>query len=152
MNSKTIMDALVSYGQRCGMFTTVLGHEPKSAPVVDREAVTLALFAGPLEPAVSSGLTSASIRWEIAGRIYLSAFTEPADDIDPLVTDATVAYLAMLCANYSLGGLIRCVDIFGSDGDKLLATPGYVEQDKKVFRSMDLRIPLIINDVMPEVP
>lgn len=149
MNSKAIMEKLISYGQRCGMFTTVLGHEPKSAPVVDREAVTLALFSGPIGHA-RSGLASTSLRWEIQGRIYLSAFTEPADDIDPMVTDATVAYMAMLCANYSLGGLIANVDIRGSDGDPLDAVPGYVEQDKKVFRSMDLRIPLIINDVMPE--
>lgn len=145
------MDALISYGQSCGMFTTVLGHEPKSAPVVDREAVTLALFSSTIGPA-RSGLASTSLRWEIGGRIYLSAFTEPADDIDPLVVDASVAYLAILCANYSLGGLIANVDIRGADGDPLLATPGYIEQDQKVFRSMDLRIPLIINDVMPEVP
>ncbi len=143
------MNALVGYGQACGMFSTVLGHEPKSAPAVDREAVTLALFAGPVGHA-RSGFASTSLRWEIGGRIYLSAFTEPADDIDPAVADATVNYFATLCANYSLGGLIANVDIRGSDGDPLLATPGYIEQDGKVFRSMELRIPLIINDVMPE--
>jgi hypothetical protein len=149
MDSKAIMNRLVSYGQRCAMFTTVLGHEPKSAPAVDREAVTLALFSGPIGHA-RSGFASTSLRWEIGGRIYLSAFTEPADDIDPLVVDATTAYLAFLCAHYSLDGLIANVDIRGADGDPLLATPGYIEQDSKVFRAMELRIPLIINDVMPE--
>lgn len=147
MDAKAIMDKLISLGMETGLFANVNGHEPQSAPSIQGD-MTLALVAGPITTIESSGLNVASLRWEITGRIFTSAQSKPADDIDPNVVTASVAYLTSLAGAFTLGGLVRCVDIWGMDGDKLSATPGYLEQDKMVFRTMDLIIPLLINDVL----
>ena len=145
MDAKGIMDKLISLGMETGQFSNVNGHEPQSAPSIQGD-MTLALVSGPITTIESSGLNTASLRWEITGRIFTSAQSKPADDIDPNVVTAAATYLAALCASFTLGGLVRCVDVWGMDGDKLSATPGYLEQDKMVFRTMDLVIPLLIND------
>lgn len=151
MDAKAIMSYLISKGLATGLFANVNGHEPQSAPSIQGD-MTLALIAGPLTTIESSGLNSASMRWEITGRIFTSANSKPADDIDPNVVTAAQTYLASLAAAFTLGGLVRCIDIWGMDGDKLSATPGYLEQDKMVFRTMDLMIPLLLNDVMELTP
>jgi len=149
-DARLVMGKLISLGMETGLFTNVNGHEPKSAPQLG-DAVTLALMAGPVTTIASSGLKSASMRWQIDGRIFFNAFSEPADDIDPAIINATMTYFQALVGNFTLGGLVRCVDIYGMDGDKLNAQPGYMEQDKKVFRTMDLMIPLLLNDQLDEV-
>lgn len=151
MDAKLILEKMASLGQETGLFGNVLMHEPKSAPAI-AESVTLALIAGPLTPIESSGLNSASLRWEVTGRIFKSALTEPADEIDPALVTTAQTYYAALCGAFTLGGLVRCIDIWGMDGDKLAATPGYMEQDKFVFRTMDLVIPLLLNDVLELTP
>lgn len=149
IDAKAIMNALLSHGMECGVFSKVNGHEPKSAPSL-ADQVNLALFTNTIR-AASSGLASVSVRWEVSGRIFMNAFKEPADDLDPAIVSATSVYFSALTGDFSLGGLVRHIDIFGSDGEPLEATPGYMEQDNKVFRVMDLRIPIILNDVWDEV-
>lgn len=151
MDAKGIFDTLAGLAQASGVFNSVLTHEPKSAPQL-QDQVTLALWASPMRPIDSSGLASVSMRWDISGRIFYSAFQEPVDEIDSRLMSAAGTYLAALCANFTLGGLVRNVDIFGQEGDRLEAVPGYLEQDKKIFRVVDLRIPLLLNDEYPEVP
>lgn len=150
MDAKAILDALASAGQRTGLFDSVLTHEPKSAPQLS--APVLALFAGVITPVQSSGLNSASIRWQVNGRVYMNGFAEPADQIDPEVVTATSLYVASLAGAYSLGGLIRCIDFFGMDGEPLKAESGYLEMDKRIYRCMELEIPLLINDVWELAP
>lgn len=147
LDASGILNGMKTAAQSLGVFDQVLLHEPKSAPQLGN-AVTLALWSGPIRTIQSSGLNSVSLRWEIHGRVFHSAFTEPADDIEVAVASAAVAYYTSLLGGFSLGGLIRCVDVYGSDGEELSCDDGYIEQDSKVFRCYELRIPLLINDVI----
>ena len=150
---KSVLDKLRSIGQETGIFAGVDGHEPKSAPVLGQGGIHLALFSGIVTPSgEQSGLNSASIRWQIEGRVYRNAMSEPADDIDPETLGAASTYLTALMGQFTLGGLIRCVDIYGMAGDPLKATPGYIEQDKVVYRAIELEIPLLLNDVYNLAP
>jgi hypothetical protein len=151
IDSKGIFEAMQSMGQETGLFNTVLTHEPKSPPVLDGRP-TLALFAGMVTPIQSSGLNSVCLRWQVNGRVYMNGFSEPADAIDPEVVSATSLYIAALAGGFTLGGLIRCIDFYGSDGEPLKAESGYLEMDKKIYRCMELEIPLLINDVWELVP
>ena len=151
MDEVAIMSKLTSLGQATGVFAAVEGHEPNSAPAL-QGALTLGLWAGPLTTIREGGLNSSSMRWEIQGRIYISAWGEPQDDIDPAIVSAAASFLAALAGAFTLGGLVRCIDMYGMSGDRLVAIPGYVEQDKKVYRAMDLMIPLLINDVLELTP
>lgn len=151
MNPKAIMEAMRSAAQGTGLFANVLTHEPKAAPSLDSPP-TLALFAGPITPIQSSGLSAVSLRWQVNGRVYRDGFSEPADDVDPDVVSATTLFLAALAGQFTFGGLIRCIDFFGMDGEPLKAESGYLEMDKKIFRCMDLEIPLLLNDEWGMVP
>jgi hypothetical protein len=110
--------------------------------------MTLSFWSNGIRPILSSGLNSASMRWELNGRIYKADQTQPREDIDPEVISATLSFLGSLTGGFSLGGLIRCVDVFGSDGEGLSGEPGWYEIDDAKYRTMDIRIPLLINDVL----
>ena len=151
MDSAGIMDAMTSAASKLGIFDAVLAHEPKSAPNLGGPP-TIALFSGPLTPIQSSGLNSASVRWQINGRIYRDGFSEPADSVDPELVAAASDYIRSLAAGFTLGGLIRCIDFYGMDGEPLKAESGYLEMDKKIYRCMELEIPLLINDEWELIP
>jgi len=56
------------------------------------------------------------------------------------------------CGDFTLGGLVRQVDIRGAHGAGLSARAGYLEQDSAVFRVFTISVPLIVNDLWKEAP
>lgn len=142
LDTKAILAKLASIGKAAGLFVKVSKFEPRGQP---GNGVTLSLISGPMRPIASSGLNNASLRWQIDGRVYLPMNYEPQEDADSLLTAAAAKYLEALCGQFTLGGLVRCVDVFGSDGEPLSATPGYIEHNDKLYRVITLEIPLLIN-------
>jgi hypothetical protein len=138
-----IMSKLVSIAQQSGRFAAVAGYEPRGQP---SNGVTLALISGPLTPIQSGGMTGVCLRWQIDGQVFLPLHMEPAKELDPRITKAAAGYLEDLCGQFTLGGLVRCIDVFGSDGEALSATPGYIDHNDKKYRVMQLMIPLLINE------
>lgn len=146
-----IMQKMQSAAQQTGLFDSVFLHEPKSAPALHARP-TLALFSGPITTIESSGLNSVSLRWQVNGRIYRDGIGEPADEIDPEVVSAASLFIAALAGQFTLGGLVRCIDFYGMGGEPLKAESGYLQIDRSIYRSMELEIPLLINDVWELVP
>ena len=143
-----IMSKLVTIAQASGRFFKVNEFEPRGQP---SNGLTLSLISGPKVPIQSSGLTKASIRWQIDGRVYSPMRPEPKD-VDAKLTAAAAGYMEALCGQYTLGGLVRCIDVFGSDGEGLNSTPGYLEQDSKLYRVEQIMIPLLINEAWTLTP
>jgi hypothetical protein len=143
LNPGPIMSKLVSIGLESGRFGQVNGFEPNGQPP---NGVTMSLISGPLTPIQSGGMTGVCLRWQIDGQVYLPLNYKPTKDIDPKITGAAAGYLEDLCGQFTLGGLVRCVDVFGSDGEALSATPGYLAHGDKTYRVMQLMIPLLINE------
>ena len=145
-----VMDELVSAAQRTGLFDSVAGHEPKSAPGT---GLHCGLWISDMRPA-ASGLAALSVAVEFQYRIYLGMLTEPQDAIDPAVTRAAAALFGALCGNFLLddtSGAVRSVDVLGSDSEGMRAKSGYLSQDSKLFRVMDIFVPIVINDAFTEV-
>jgi hypothetical protein len=142
-----ILKALATHAKKLGVFQSVMQYEPTTELPLG-EAVTLAVWGGPIRPVITSGLDAFSWRVEIVGRIFTNSMAKPMDRIDPRLFRATSVFLSSLAGNFDLGGQIRHVDFLGSSGDGVNGTPGYVEISGKHYRIMDLRIPLILNDVM----
>lgn len=143
LDTKPIMSALVTIAQKSGMFPGgVKKFEPRGQPP---SGLSVSLISGVLAATTTSGMNSASLRWQVDGMVYLPINVDPPENIDVLLMNAAAGYLEALCGQFTLGGLVRHIDIFGSDGDKLAATPGYLEHDKKMYRVNRLVIPLIIN-------
>jgi hypothetical protein len=145
---RAIADVVVSYALASGLFDAVNGHEPKSAP---GNGVTCGVWASDIAPVQSSGLASVSVRLALTMRFYTPMITYNSDEIDPRMVDAVDTMMTAFIGDFNLGGSSRNIDIFGHDGEQLKATPGYINQDNKLYRTFDILIPIIINDAWTEV-
>jgi hypothetical protein len=116
--------------------------------------VSLDLWFAGLRPfRRTSGLSIVSVVVALNGRIATTLQQEPADDIDVRLTDATDTLYSALAADFTFGGLIESVDIFGrSDFGPLRVDGRYLEQGDGVYRTFELVVPLIVNDVWTETP
>lgn len=152
LNTSSLVNAIASHAAALGVFDNVPQHEPKNAPGGD---LTCAVWAGDIVPVLSSGLASTSVRVTFNVRIYLPALNiSPweADIVDPRIMDACDALMRDYVGAFTLGGLIREVDVRGGNGNPLSAAAGYLTQDGRVYRVMTIFLPLIISDLWDEAP
>lgn len=140
-----ILAEVISHAQSLGVFDEVNGHEPKSAP---GRGVTAAVWVQDLDPAPGmSGLASTSIRLGLMVRLYTGMISEAPDAIDPNLIAALDALCAAYNGDFTLGGAVEQVDVFGAYGDPMRGRAGYLNQDGRMFRVMDLTVPLIVSDL-----
>lgn len=145
LDVRAILNAMTSHAMTLGQFDRVAGHEPKNAP---GSGLWAAMFLGDGEAVGEvSGLDKASGRVEVQIRITQNMLTEPMDDIDPKIAGAIDALMTVYCADFTLGGLVRNVDVFGQTGPALGWRAGYLEQDHKMYRAFDVTVPMIVNDL-----
>lgn len=143
-----ILDAVVSHALSLGRFEAVNGHEPKNAPGL---GLTAAVWADRVDTVRSSGLDSTSVRLLLNVRLYTGAEQEPADAIDPNLMTALDALMRAYVGDFTLGGLVREVDVRGTHGIGLEARAGYLQQDAALLRVMTIALPVIVNDLWDEV-
>jgi hypothetical protein len=150
MDYGAIVDGLVSHALTTGQFERVNAHEPKNSPGNGLTAAVSLMSLGPARG--QSGLVSTSPLLVCAVRLYTSMTYEPADMIDPNLMQAAQALFEAYSDDFTLDGMVRNVDLLGMTGTPLSARAGYVEQSGKVFRIIDITIPMIINDVFDQAP
>lgn len=149
INTATLIDELASKAMQLGLFEKVNTHEPKSRPP---NGLTAAIWVDHIQPFTQgSGLNSTSVIVGFTFRIYQSAFVEPQDAIDPRVMQAVDTLLEKYSGNFSLGGVVREVDLLGEAGTPLSAQAGWLNVDGTIYRIMDVNLPVIINDVWSQV-
>lgn len=145
LNTASLVDEIVSKAMQLGVFEKVNAHEPKSRPAT---GMTAAVWVDHIQPFVQgSGLNSSSVIVGFTFRIYQSAFAEPQDAIDPRVMQATDTLLGQYSGNFTLGGVVREIDLLGEAGTPLSAQAGWLNLDGTIFRIMDVNLPVIISDV-----
>ncbi|MFI6530513.1 hypothetical protein [Streptomyces uncialis] len=149
MDLLTYRSVAMSHAQGLGLFEQVLGHEPVSAP---GSGLIYALWLARIGPvATGSGLSLASGRIELTGRVFMPADTEPQDDVDTAVAGAVDALMTAYAGDFEFGGAVRNVDILGAHGTPLSAQFGYARFDSTTYRVATLAVPLIVNDLWEEV-
>jgi hypothetical protein len=145
LDIRTILAAVESHALASGYFTAVNGHEPKSPPT---SGITAAVWVEQIGPARGgSGLDSTSARLALYVRLYSSLVQEPADAIDPDLMTALDALMAAYSGDFTLGGIVRNVDLLGQFGDPLSARAGYIAEGGAEYRVMTIALPLIVNDL-----
>jgi hypothetical protein len=145
LDSKGITSALESHALALGIFERVNKHEPKNAP---GHGLTAAIWVETIEPVPEeSGLASTTGRVPFMIRVYNNALAEPRDDIDPTVLGAVDALFTAYSGDFTLGGLIKDIDLLGRAGVPLSARAGYVTINQTMFRCMDITLPVVINDL-----
>lgn len=153
LDTGALNDALISHAQRLGIFDSVNGHEPRSAP---GRGLTYSLWIQTLRPfAPHSGLaaTAAAVIYNARLQLPVPSDTASADAMDPLLSDAAAALIAALSADFTLDGLaLPGVDLLGRTGVQfgLGAEAGWMDQDSTIYRVMVLTIPIILNDIFPQ--
>jgi hypothetical protein len=149
MDANALLVAIEDHALVTGLFETVNGHEPKNPP---SNGITLAIWLKDIMPVpASSGLDIVTIRVSWFVRLYSNVLQEPQDDIDTNLLNALSMLFTQYCGAFTLGGLVRNVDIFGESGTALSALSGYVTMSGSVYRVMTITLPVIINDEWPEV-
>ncbi|MGW3428883.1 hypothetical protein ACWDHW_13145 [Streptomyces melanosporofaciens] len=143
-----ILDAVVSHAMASGHFETVNGHEPERAP---GHGLTAAVWVDRVDPVRSSGLATTSARLIFNVRLYTPMVQEPADAIDPYLVTALDVLMRAYVGDYTLGGLVREVDVRGTHGIGLEARAGYLQQDAALLRVMTITLPVVVNDLWDEV-
>jgi hypothetical protein len=151
VNVTGILDGIVSHALSTGLFEQVNTHEPKSAP--PGGGLTAAVWAqriGPVPTGSGLAITSGLVVFTL--RIYSNMLAEPQDAIDPEILAAVDVLMAAYSGDFELGGTVRNVDLLGETGTPLSMQAGYLSQDKRLFRVVDLTIPCVINDLWGQAP
>lgn len=149
IDGEALLNAAMSHAMRLGVFDSVNGHEPKSAP---GSGVTCAVWVQNIRPIpLASGLDATSALVVLNQRVYIPMVAEPQDMIDPRVAGAVTALMQAYTEGFTLDGVIRNVDLLGMYGVPMDAQAGYLEQDKKMFRVMTVTLPLVVNDAWNQV-
>jgi hypothetical protein len=142
---RTLLDEIVSHAASLGIFERVNAHEPKNAP---GSGLSCSVWADSIDPlARASGLASTSGRVAFNVRIYSSMLAEPQGDIDREILTATSVLMGAYSADFTLGGIARAIDLLGMYGTPLSAKAGYLNHDGKLFRVMEITLPVICNDM-----
>lgn len=150
MDVPGLRQALIDHALNLGLFASVSGHEPKSAPL---DGLYGALWVDVIEPARQrSGLTSTSTRLAWNFRVGTNMIAEPQDDIDLNILVAVCALMQEYSGDFELGGQACNVDLLGAHGPGLSARAGYLNQDNRLYRVMVITIPIISNDTFLQSP
>ena len=147
--AQTLFNKIESHAKASGLFDAVNTHEPKSAPTGE---LYCAIYVSTLRPMpAGSGLATTTGVITLMARIYLDMLRDPQDKIDPVIIAAADTLMEDFSGDFTLGGNARNIDLLGSSGESLEARAGYIIIDQTMFRSMDITIPIIVNDVFPQV-
>lgn len=145
LDTGAVIDAVRDHALTLGRFESVNGHEPVSNP---QNGLTAAVWVDRIGPvALASGLAVTSARLALNVRIYTKALQEPRDAIDPEVVGAVDALMNAYSGDFTLGGLVRNVDLLGAHGIPLQAQAGYLDIGGVQYRVVTLVVPVVVSDV-----
>lgn len=142
-----VLNAIVSHALASGYFERVNQHEPESNP---GSGLTAAVWVQDIRATQTSGLDVSSALLVFNVRLYTSMAQEPQDLIDPTLVQATSGLFDAYAGDFTLGGLVRAVDVRGVEGVPLDAKAGYLPQDGVTYRVMTITLPIVVNDVWEE--
>jgi len=149
-----ITAALKDHASSSGLFEYVEGHAVLSA---HGRGLAWWCYVERMQPwAARSGLATTSAVLTYRVMITMNTAThEPLDGVDPLVVDAADALVRLYVGDFTLGGLVANVDIFGAGGKPLVAEAGWLTiggDGGGRYRSMIITVPLVVNDLWSEAP
>jgi hypothetical protein len=145
----SLIDGVSSIASKLGVFRSVNTHEPKSAP---GSGLRLAIWADTIEPvAEASGQSSTSGYVVMMARAYGNMLSKPEDEIDPRLMTAATTLINAFSRDFTLGGLVRNIDLLGMYGQKLGAQAGYITIGGTMYRIMTVTVPCVVNDMWDQV-
>ena len=146
-----IFNAIMSDVLASGHFVQVNVTESEVSPSY---GLTANLWLQEMRPVGQiSGLASSSGLLVFVLRIYCAMTMSPGDEIDPKLTRAASNLMRRWHDDYDFGGVCRNVDLLGITGTQLRYNAGYYYDEKGdlKFRIGDITIPVIVDDIWPQI-
>jgi len=149
-----LLTDIADYLGRTGLFDSVQAFELDG----NIGQFVAAVFPHPnaVEPVAEiSGQAATSVRVAFVVRLYLSVAQQTPDVVDPKMVNATAVIMKFFNGGFTFGETVYEVDIFGSCGMKLDAHAGYMKvgapDGAAQYRTMDITVPVLLDDVWPQV-
>ena len=141
-NIKSSLQAISSYIQASGYVQKSTIGEPESPPT---ERLAASVYMG--NTAIVSLTLNTTIEVHtVIVRFYMDMLREPTEQIEFKLAEVVSGIFNDLLGEYDLGATIRNIDAAGSHGTSLGAVWGYTDVGGKMFRVVDLSIPLLVDD------
>ena len=144
-----IFNAMVSHAMSLGYFDQVNQHESKQSAF---DGLTCEIWVEQVNPVRTSAINTTSVRIQFEVRLYAGSISQPYDDLDTSLIVALDALMREYTGDFTLGGIVRHVDIFGAYGPGIQARTGYINHDGKEFRVFSVNVPLIVDDLWDQAP
>lgn len=150
LQSQAIVDAVVSHALASGLFERVNAYEPKSPP---GSGLTAAVWAESMIPSPkNSGLAATTLVVTLKVQLYLP-LGDPQAAIDPAMMNAVDVLCAAYSGDFTLGGLVREVDLLGhTGGTGLSARAGHVSISQRNLRVYEINLPVVIDNLWTQAP
>jgi hypothetical protein len=143
--ANALFSALESHAMSLGVFRRVNTHEPENPPGT---GLSCSITLGPMTASPNySGLTAVTITMNFLVMVYNPMQQKPLDGIDPAIIAAVSSLLGAYASDFTLGGLVRDVDVLALRSD-----PTYLNQDGTEFRVEQITLPLVFNDAWAVSP
>jgi hypothetical protein len=137
--ANALFSALESHAMSLGVFQRVNTHDSDSPPST---GLSCSITLGPMTASPNySGLTAVTITINFIVIVYNPMQQKPLDGIDPAIIAAVSALLAAYAGDFTLGGLVRDVDVLALRSD-----PAYLDQDGTSYRVEQITLPIVYND------
>jgi hypothetical protein len=146
-NIKATLDAISSHIARTGYVNDVRIGEPVSPPdAIDKMHAAIYMASAGV---VSLTLSTTIEVHSVVVRLYRRAAFGQGDDAGQVEAEMALAVSQVtsnLVGEFDLGATMRNIDIAGQYGQSLSATWGYVTIGNTVFRTVDLAVPLVVDE------
>ena len=146
-----IFDQIVTFVDYTGQFDSVNTHQPLSAPPNNGLIAGIwiqELSSNPL----TSGLNKTSARIEFNIRIYNTLDPSWPDTVDYEMLTALDSLMTSFHGGFTLSGYVMEVDLLGAYGKALRSVTGYQDIGGVMYRVITITLPLIIDNLWPQVP
>ena len=146
-NIKATLDAISSHIARTGYVNDVRIGEPVAPPdaIEKMHAAIYMASAGVVSLTLSTTIEVHSV----VVRLYRRAAFGQGDDAGQVEAEMALAVSQVtsnLVGEFDLGATMRNIDIAGQYGQSLSATWGYITIGNTVFRTVDLTVPLVVDE------
>lgn len=141
-----LFDRVASHAASLGLFDNqVATHEPKNPP---GNGVWCALWTDGIAPIPRiSGLNETGGRVTFRVRIGANFIQEPQDSIDPHIMVACTTLMEEYSSHFTLDQTVMAVDLLGAYGQPLTARGSFVTMQQRVYRVLEIILPVIIDNM-----
>ena len=139
---KSTIEAIDSFLLAGGYVEKSSVGEPKSPP---SEGLSASVFMSSVGVAKVTLGTTIELHTVVI-RLYKNMMEEPTEGIEYQLAQVVSAISSDLLGDFDLGATIRNVDAAGAEGSSMRAAWGYIDLGGVMFRSVDIFVPLIVDD------